>query len=493
MLHWFARIHFIKSPILIFIVGVFSQASLASPWVSVGDQRVFHQLTLLNDAGVIDVSLTTWPLMWSDIKLELDALDWTALNEIQRTAARELQFEMRYQTRQGVKKRVKVHTGDSRSLLEGFEQKPIEQHGLTQVLDWDGEQWAAQLQTNITSEPGDDEFETQWDGSYVAYATDYWVMGAGAIDRWWGPGYQSSLILGASARPVPALLLRTKGEQTFQSEWLSWLGPWQFVSFVGQLESGRVISEAKLTGMRFTFKPHAQLELGLSRAMQWGGEGRSQNLSAFWKSLTSQNENSGSGSGNQLGGFDGRLSFHLFDALPSAIYAQAIGEDEAGYMPSKYSAQFGASSIVPLDADDGSLRLFAEYNNSIAGALGTEDFNTAYEHSVYASGYRFRDRPLGASFDNDSKVLTLGAGWFRPDGDVYSLRVSDMSLNEDGVARGNVISRSAIDVEYYEASYQSYVIEGRLQLSVSYLSDELSNTKPDIDQAALSASWEYRF
>ena len=64
--------------------------------------------------------------------------------------------------------------------------------------------------------------------------------------------------------------------------------------------------------------------------MQWGGEGRDEDLSAFWKSLSSQGENTSEQSGNQIAGFDARLNFNLTESLPSAIYAQYIGEDEAG-------------------------------------------------------------------------------------------------------------------------------------------------------------------
>jgi hypothetical protein len=46
------------------------------------------------------------------------------------------------------------------------------------------------------------------------------------------------------------------------------------------------VPHAKIIGGRFTFSPFQSLELGASRIMQWGGEGRPESLSNFWDGLT---------------------------------------------------------------------------------------------------------------------------------------------------------------------------------------------------------------
>jgi len=331
------------------------------------------------------------------------------------------------------------------------------------------------------------------DGSYVAAGFDTWVIGAGAIDRWWGPSSNASLIMSNNARPIPAAMLRTRGEQTFESPWLSWLGAWQFVSFVGQLESSRHIPEAKITGMRFTIRPIDGLELGASRAMQWGGKGRSQDLNAFFKSVTSQDENASGGSGNQLGGFDFRYGRALTGTTSIALYGQAIGEDEAGYMPSKFTSQFGLEGVVSFDQSGAYLKGFVEYLNTTAGSFNEAQYNTAYSHSVYQTGYRFRGRVLGASYDNDSKVTSVGVSLNQADNQSYSLVVNNMQLNTDNGQGGNTVSLGAQSLYRIELNYQTVCMGGRLNLGLSRLSEELVMPNEDVEQSAFYAAWEYRF
>jgi len=430
--------------------------------------------------------------MLADVKAALKKVKRNELNLSQKTAIRELEFELRYQTRKGLKRSIEFNAASSRALFRDFSSNYREKGEIHKTFDWDGEDLAIKLQSNLTTDPGKDNVETQLNGSYIAGVLGEWVIGVGAIDRWWGPGTQSNLILTNNARPVPALILRTKSTQHFDTAWLSWLGEWQFVSFLGQMESNRFVSEAKLTGMRFTFKPISNLEFGLSRAMQWGGEGREENLSSFWKSLTSQGENTSEQSGNQIAGFDVRFNFNLLSTLPSAIYSQLIGEDEASYMPTKYTFQLGGESNYALSSGN-NLKGYAEYTNTTAGALGAEHPSVAYEHSVFKTGYRYRGRVIGATFDNDAEVITLGGAYQQMEGQLSKLSFSYMKLNEDGVPRGNTVSSNAEKLFYIEASHQLFLADGKVKIGASYQSKELNTFQEDVDQTTIFTSWEYRF
>jgi len=466
--------------------------SYASPWIDVGDDRLRNNLHMLNDSGVMPISLTTWPIMWADVKTALKQVNHKTLNLSQKNAVRELEFELRHQTRQGMKRSIEFSAASSRAMFRDFSSDHREKGEIHKTFDWDGEDLAIKLQSNVTTDPGDDDIEAQLDGSYIAGTLGQFVLGVGAIDRWWGPGTQSNLMLTNNARPVPALIFQTKQAQHFDNVWLSWLGHWHFVSFLGQMESNREIPEAKLTGMRFTFKPFSNLEIGMSRAMQWGGEGREENFSAFWDSLTSQGENTSEQSGNQIAGFDARFNFNLTESLPSAVYAQYIGEDEAGYMPAKFVIQIGGESSYALASGD-SLKGFAEYTNTTSDALGAEIPNAAYEHSIFKTGYRYRGRVLAATFDNDATVFTLGGAYQQSEGQLSKLSISYMELNDDGLPGGNTVSSGAQALYYIEAHHQRVLLGGKLKLGVSYQSEELNTQHEDIDQTSVFTSWEYRF
>jgi Capsule assembly protein Wzi len=468
----------------------------AAPWIDVGDLRLRNNLQLLNDSGAMSVSLTTWPLMWADVRRALDTVDHSKLSGTQASAVRELRFELRKQTGKVSKSSVEFVAATSRALLRDFGSFQREKGEIHKRLEWDGDSVAARLQVNVMTEPGEDVVDTDFYGSYLAGVlggkSGNWVLGVGAIDRWWGAGSQSSLILTNNAGPVPGVFLRTKQGQHFETPLLSWLGEWHFTSFIGQLESNRVVPKAKLTGMRFTFSPVHGLEFGLSRAMQWGGEGRDEDLSTFWKSLTSQGENESGDSGNQLAGFDVRYGVSVSDSLSLALHAQTIGEDEAGYMPARRTHQFGVQALQDLSSGS-FLRYELEYTNTTADAFETVIPNITYEHSVYQSGYRHRGRSLGASFDNDSEVVSLGVAYQQANGSLNSLRLSYLQLNEDGDARGNTVSSTANNLYLAELFHQCFVFDGRLKAGFSYLSQPLDTAFVDVERFAASVSWEYRY
>ena len=478
----------------IFLYLFFTATSLASPWISVGETRLKQNLHLLNDTGVLSMSLTTWPIMWSDVQSAVNEIDESQLNKAQLIALKELKFEMRFQTKKEMKRSLELAASSSRAVFRDFSAQEYEKGRISHVFDWDGSDLSFKLQANLTTDPGEDSVESQLYGSYIAGVLGNWVLGVGAVDRWWGASSQSSLILGNNARPVPGAFFRTKGTQQFETPLLSWLGGWQFVSYVGQLEGNRFISEAKVTGMRFTFQPFESLEIGLSRAMQWGGEGRSESLNAFWKSLTSQGENEiGEESGNQLAGYDLRYNFLRAQSYGASLYAQLIGEDEAGYLPSKFLSQAGLEFNVALNSGN-SLNLFIEHTNTTAGSIGGKQFNTAYDHSSYKTGYRHRGRTLGATYDNDAKVYSGGLSYqFGDLAQRVSSVLSRIELNADGTAGGNTVSAVALDIYSIDLSYQQLFFNGKLNLMASYLTELPSLLVDDYDKFNLGLNWTYRF
>ena len=483
----------LSSSLQIALTFLLCGSALASPWISVGETRLKQNLHLLNDTGVISMSLTTWPIMWADVQAEINNIDTTALNSAQKLALEELKFEMRFQTKQEMQRSLELSVSNSRAIFRNFASSNYEKARITHSFDWNGEDFSFKLQANLTTDPGDDATDSQLYGSFVAGALGNWVLGAGAIDRWWGASSQSSLILSNNARPVPAVFFRTKGTQQFDTPLLSWLGGWQFVSFVGQLESSRVIPEAKVTGMRFTFQPFDSLEIGLSRAMQWGGEGRSESLSTFWKSLTSQGENTSEQAGNQLAGYDLRYNFLRQKNVGLSFYAQIIGEDEAGYLPSKFTSQAGLEYNLALNSGN-SVSAFVEHTNTIAGSIGGKQFNTAYDHGTYKTGYRHRGRVIGATYDNDAKVYSGGISYQLGDSaHKISSTVSRIELNTDGSAGSNTLSASSLDLYYLELSYQQLVFNGQLKLTSAYMSELPDLLEDEFDKFNLGLQWTFRF
>ncbi len=258
-----------------------------------------------------------------------------------------------------------------------------------------------------------DDHPWSLDGSSLSVSAGPGRFYASVERRHWGPSWVGSLILDAGARPVPAVGWRKEGTQPFESPWLRWLGPWTADVFAGQLEQRKGPSHAHLLGARFEFMPLDGLELGVSRTIQWGGSGRPESLRSLYDALIG-NDNVGTSlspqdePGNQLAGFDARYTLHLGRDRSFSVYAQAIGEDDAGNLPSHYLGSGGLDAAFRLGT--ASVRTFVEHaNTTVRGAFADPLFGVAYQHHIYIDGYTQQGDPLGFPAGGDIVLNSIGA------------------------------------------------------------------------------------
>ncbi len=140
------------------------------------------------------------------------------------------------------------------------------------------------LAVQLVSDPDDDK-SVRLDGTYGSMRLGNWLLTAGGLDRWWGPGWDGSLLLSNNARPIPAIALDRESSRPFESKWLSWIGPWRFSTFMGRMEEHREDRDHPwLFGTRLSFRPFANIKIGsvhpfrgfefaLERTAQWCAEG----------------------------------------------------------------------------------------------------------------------------------------------------------------------------------------------------------------------------
>ncbi|MBA3564958.1 MAG: hypothetical protein H0W33_13320, partial [Gammaproteobacteria bacterium] len=240
-------------------------------------------------------------------------------------------------------------------------------------------------------------------------------------------------------------------------------------------------------GLRVNFKPLRDLEIGLSRTAQWCGSGRPCSAGTFTDLLLGR-DNRGNDvtlanePGNQLAGIDMRWASPFGD-MPYALYAQLIGEDEAGGFPSEYLGQFG---IETWGAQRwGGYRVHLEYADTACGFAGSDPkFNCAYNHGIYQDGYRYRERSIGHSIDNDSRILSLGVSLIRPDGNSWNLLVRGGQLNRAGaVDPRNPVASTEQRLANVEISHSKAFSFGTVDFGVGgdRLEDELSgNSSTDL-------------
>lgn len=260
----------------------FAGPALCDPWVEAGDVRTRHHLLVLIDHGAIDLPSNAWPLMWNDIKLQLDAIEITTLNEAEVWSYRYLKHELR-KAMQPLSGYSKVYNASNRSLTPASNTEKYKSEREV-AISMHSNYLAARLQGNYIQGPQDGDKNT--DGSFVAASLGNWVAGVGNIDRWWGPGWHSSMSLSNNARPATSVFIQRSNSNAKLVTGLNWLGPWSLHAFASRLNEEGVLPEADFQGGRLSFKPIGNLEVGAQQTRLLSeGETGTEDIDISWSGL----------------------------------------------------------------------------------------------------------------------------------------------------------------------------------------------------------------
>jgi hypothetical protein len=451
------------------LVALSAAPAVAGPWAAPGDPRLRHDLQLLSDAGLLKGTSVSWPIGWSQVARDLGGVDASQLPDDQRASLERLRERLAREMRVG---HIGVTATASGAVdptpIRTFESIPREEGEASLAADWMDDRFAVKLSAQFVTDPPDNQ---SWrpDGSYAAVVLGNWIASAGYLDRWWGPGWQGSLILSNNARPVPAISIDRNESTPFDVPILRWLGPWRLSTFMGQLEGNRDYSHALLWGLRGEIRPHPTLQIGVSRTAQWCGEGRPCGWGTFWDLLTGNDNDQplAKQPGNQLAGYDVRWSWPGA-RVPLALYAQAIGEDEAGGLPSKFLGLFGAEVWGQLGG--GSWRAHLEYADTACDFLSDPpEFGCAYTNVIYTTGYRYRGRVQGHSIDADGESLGLGAMFVEASGHRWELLLRDMKINRAGVAPGDSLADAPVKAWDAAITHERAFEWGNMTVSLGYM------------------------
>jgi len=414
--------HFFTSllrKLLISSCFIFIFPALAEPWIDTSDIYLKANIQLLADSGHIITPVTTYPLMWHDINRDLKKINTGKLTSIQHNAYRYIRHQFKLASKNQT--RIKAQIGSDDTRFTGFGDSYRETNSVQIQSTTMMENFATNISYSYYPDAKDGDDEKRWDNSYLAAFWGNWVIAVGKQDRWFGPTWDTSLSLSNNARPMTAVSLTRKSAQAFTIPFTEFDIPWTVTTFMGQMDDDREVKDALLWGFRFNFKPFKNLEVGVTRLAQWGGDGRPQDLETFWNVLIGK-DNCGAGGlvcdannepGNQQAGFDMRYSFNLFDT-PLALYGQYFAEDgdDSGGLSMVTKAKYQGGIDMQLDLFSLPTTAYIEYTDTyqVCSALnGRDDIGDCYyEHKIYKTGMRYEGRTLGSQYDNDAKTLVLG-------------------------------------------------------------------------------------
>jgi hypothetical protein len=473
--------------------------AVAGPTIPTGDLALRHDIQRLATAGIILGPTTTWPLAWGPVLADIERVDLSTQSPAVIDAVIRVKRRAHWETRTGeLTYEAEVGIADNATRIRSYSDTPRGRSEASVGASWTGDWLSANVNVQYVDSAQDSD-DVRFDGSEVAVALGNWSVAASTMDRWWGPGWDGSLILSNNARPVPSLVIDRLFTGAFETRWLNWLGPWDFSAIFGQLEKERAVPNAKFFGMRFNFRPTPSLEIGLSRTAQWCGDDRPCDLDTFIDLFLGR-DNAGEDDtgrtdepGNQLAGIDVRWT-PGFMGSAYGLYGQLIGEDEAGGFPSRYMGQFGADWSGYL-FDRWSTRAFIEFAGTTCQFHESSKlYNCAYNHGIYETGYRFRGRSIGHGADNDAELISIGLMLVDADETQWRASLRSGTLNSGGAADDqNTLTATSQDLLSIDLVHSRAYWFGVLELGVGYesIDDALSGTSSGDGRAYLQ--WRSSF
>lgn len=472
-------------------------------FLSAGDVRLRDDLMLLVDEGVINLPLNEWPLARRDVAEAIERIDPTVMEDmaLQYALARVRAATSLSADADQLRIREVSVTAGQPGLLRDEATAGRENGELTSTGGATTDRYNITLSATGAIDASDNH-EIRFDGSDISVRWGNWIFSANQMDRWWGPGRDGSLILSSNARPMPAFSLDRVRSLPVNVPVLRWLGPWRFSGFLGLMENDRSdVDRPAFMGMRLSFKPVPIFEFGMSRTAQFCGKGRRCDLKTFGRMLIGDDNTGIRGlpsdpaaePGNQMAGFDARI-VSPFKALPVAVYAQEIGEDNSSSgIPERYMAIFGGEMWFMLGTGS-VLRGHVEYANTKVKWYESQlEYDVAYAHHIFQEGYRFHGRNIGHTTDGDSESTSFMLSLTTGEGTRWAARFRHGNLDRCCVAGAN--NRVSIGPSAYTSGELSW--DGRLRGNEMRVQVGYEEQSPDLAGSAQGVfgflQWRKRF
>lgn len=471
------------------VFTAFTTNAYSQQWAPVGDVGLRQDVELLKTYDIIRGPANTWPMSWRQITANInESTDQSYPTHIMRTIDR-VRSKI---PNKGFRGSIKARYTNEPSLVRGFGDTARTDADLTLSAGFTEEKIEANASINFRHHVTNNNVNL--DGSYIATNIGNWSLYAGAIDRWWGPGQDNTLLLSSNARPMVSAGIRRIDPKAFKNKWLRWIGPWTWDIFIANMGNDRHIPDALMVGMRLGFEPIKNFEVGLSRTMQLCGEGRPCSFNTWTRAFIAVGDlDNGAGAeepGNQLASIDLSYSMKLGDKSLK-FYGEGTAEDQNIVMPFQYARLIGATIVFPIQNNGATLTINSELSDSgnvLAWFFGERRGGIIYNHTAYKSGHRYDGRTLGHSFDNDSKLASLTATYTASSGDSYRISLRTATLNWDGTSR-NIVSTRPQKYKSVELAAAKSIGFGSLEAKLNIQSRAITLTQGTLPRFVGGLTW----
>jgi len=478
------------------VLACVSTPALASPWADLGDKQFREDIERLKAARVIEGPINVWPLPWAVMaSITSAAVDPRLPPHLRASAERVAKL-----VDQGEQKRlteVRIAATSEPALIRDFGGTSREEADASARVQQQLGPLFVSLGVGYRSDQRGKDFHLE--PSYVALKAGNWALYGGFVETWWGPGNSSALLFSNSSRPFPKIGFKRLEAKPIDFPVLRWLGPWRLEGFVGELNEKRAdFDNPKVIGLRFGFEPVRGLEVGLNRALQLCGKGRPCGPNTIGSALigfgNADNTGTSDEPGNQIAGFD--LSYTTrVGPVTARFYGEVEAEDEDNIIIDKFSRMAGTKLSGPIGDDGASWELGTEYSDTLAWELTTGDRNpgVAYNNFIYTSGFTYKGRPIAASIDGDSKLLSIDGAFTDTENRRWYGSWRHANINRTAIGTRNRISATPEKIDILTGGVIWPTGFGDIRIEARYMNDAPDTLGRSPERVQGELSWQTRF
>ena len=299
--------------------------------------------------------------------------------------------------------------------------------------------------------------------SYVAMNLSDWQFSYGKQSLWWGPGDGGGMMLSDNAEPLTMFRINRVTPFKLPSIF-GFLGPMRVEFFIGQYSGYELMFTPQglvggygqslhpqpiVHGERFSFKPTAHFEFGLSRTTDYGGPGYPLTWHTFLRSVFST-DNTIPGAVNKPGsrrsGAD--FSFQIKNAL--TFYADAftehdtispiIGPDVASWLGGIYIPRLPRLPKMDLRLEG------IETDPPIGGNVGSGFF---YYNPTWLSGFTNAGNLMGSWVGREGQGVQGWTSYWLSPRNKLTFEFRHLKVSHEFVPEGGTLADAGVHADFW--------------------------------------------
>ncbi|WP_239876205.1 capsule assembly Wzi family protein [Vibrio sp. Isolate25] len=419
------RIERLSLSIVLIPILLISSNSYSSPWIEANDPFLRSSMTALSDASKLSGVTSNFPLRWSSVAGS-DAL--VTVNNHLGTELEHFKYALNT---------AKLNRGNRRFVMSGGNSEldngwfsDVSRDKWTVEASYEHLTDSYAFRLNSSYRENDESKETSFTDSYIALNAGHTLFDVGMLPRWWGHGWNHSLILTTSGKDLDAGLSWI-GENPL-------LGVWNLNVVTSKLDKLDYDYRASL---RYASKLNSWFELGLTQHY-WFEANKQQ-------ALKNQKQVA----------VDVKLTLPEIYSVQHGLYTEMSSAQKDNGLGAYLVGWSGHKSIF-----DSSLRIVAEYQ-----LMSSEE-----SQSIISDGI---DDYLQSSYLNK-------ASWSLSS---YLQLVNDHQISAI-ISTKKLLNDSNEKQEQYQLAYQLPALKGKIKLNIDYINRSTTDS-----ETVFGSKYEFRF